>query len=186
MTKLFNIDNTWTLFLDRDGVINKRIIDDYVKNTSEFVFLDGVLESLKIFKQLFRRIIVVTNQRGIALGLMNVDDLILIHEYMVKEVSNAGGKIDGIYYCPHDRGDNCGCRKPEPGMLINAQNDFPEIEFTKSIMVGDSDSDMAMGRSRSLTNVFISDSNNCAGFSDITFPSLIDFARYLIDEQNKN
>ncbi len=182
MKNAFNVDNSWTLFLDRDGVINRRILDDYVKTIDEFVFLDGVLESLKIFNGIFGRIIVVTNQRGIALGVMNVDDLLAIHNYMIKEIQNNGGRIDNIYYCPHDRDDNCDCRKPKPGMLIKAQKEFPEINFSRSIMVGDSASDMELGRSRSLLNVFISDSAEADNSFDINFPSLIDFARYLNDK----
>ena len=179
-------DKTWTLFLDRDGVINKRIIDDYVKNIDEFIFLDGVLDALKIFSRLFGRIIVVTNQRGIARGLMDAADLELINQYMVTEVKNNGGRIDSIYHCPHDKDENCLCRKPEPGMLIEAQNDYPEIDFSKSVMVGDSDSDMELGRSKGLKNVFISDAAGAdpADVSaDMLFPSLIDFARYLINVQ---
>lgn len=182
MKRIFNIDSSWTLFLDRDGVINKRLADDYVKTVDEFTFLDGVLDSLKIFSRLFKRIIIVTNQRGIALGLMSVNDLSVIHEYMIKEIAGNGGRIDGIYHCPHDRNDNCDCRKPGPGMLVKAQLDFPEIDFRKSIMVGDSDSDMAMGRSRSLSNVFISDSSRSHSMADITFTSLIEFARYLVND----
>jgi histidinol-phosphate phosphatase family protein len=182
MTKIFDIDNTWTLFLDRDGVINKRIVDDYVKKINEFVFLDGVLDSLKIFNGLFKRIIVVTNQRGIALGLMNGDDLSVIHEYMLDTINSNGGRVDRIYHCPHDKTDNCQCRKPKPGMLIQAQNDFPDIDFSRAIMVGDSESDMGLGRSRSLKNVFISETSRADVDADIVFPSLKDFAEYLINE----
>ncbi len=182
MKKIFNIDTSWTLFLDRDGVINKRIVDDYVKTIDEFVFIDGVLDSLNIFNRMFKRIFIVTNQRGIALGVMSVDDLASVHEYMIKEIIRNGGRIDGIYHCPHDRGDNCNCRKPRPGMLLQAKSDFPGIDFSRSIMVGDSDSDMELGRSRSLNNVFISESLQSNSMADITFPSLIDFAGYLIND----
>jgi histidinol-phosphate phosphatase family protein len=179
MTKFFDIDHTWTLFLDRDGVINRRIVDDYVKKIDDFVFLDGVLDSIKIFSRLFNRIVVVTNQRGIALGVMNADDLSVIHNYMINEIENIGGRVDRIYYCPHDKTDNCSCRKPKPGMLIKAQNDFPDIDFSKSIMVGDSESDMGLGRSRSLKNVFISETSRADVDADIVFPSLKDFEEYL-------
>lgn len=182
MKQIFNVDNDWTLFLDRDGVINRRIVDDYVKSIDEFIFLDGVLDSFKIFSRIFRKIIIVTNQRGIALGVMNINDLTLVHDYMINKVNSNGGRIDCIYYCPHDRNDNCGCRKPKPGMLIKAQNDYPDIDFSKSIMVGDSDSDMEMGHSKCLHNVFISASSYTNNIADISFPSLLDFARYLTNE----
>jgi len=182
MGKIFTIDNSWTLFLDRDGVINRRIIDDYVKRIDEFIFLEGVLDSIKIFSRLFNRIIVVTNQRGIALGVMNEYDLSVIHKHMINEIESNGGRVDRIYYCPHDKTDNCECRKPKPGMLIKAQSDFPDIDFSKAIIVGDSASDMGLGRSRSLKNVFISESSGADIDADIVFPSLKDFAEYLISE----
>jgi histidinol-phosphate phosphatase family protein len=184
MRNNFKPDNTWTLFLDRDGVINKRIVDGYVKRTDEFIFLDGVLESLKIFNALFGRIIVVTNQRGIACGIMSSDDLKLVHNYMLAEVNNNGGRIDSIYYCPHDRDEKCTCRKPEPGMLIHAQRDYPEIDFSRSIMVGDSHSDIELGRSKGLHTVFIADHHDEIPqeiSADVSFRSLLDFARYLIN-----
>ncbi|CAG0910654.1 unnamed protein product, partial [Cyprideis torosa] len=135
----------WTLFLDRDGVINKRLPDNYVRSIEEFEFLGGVKEALFWFSQYFDRIFIVTNQQGIDKGIMDHEDLYLIHDYLLSEVEKSGGKIDQIYYCPHLSIEKSYYRKPNPGMAIMAKEDFPEIEFASSIMVGDSYSDIVFG-----------------------------------------
>ena len=111
------INKEWTLFLDRDGVINKKIENDYVRNWSQFEFIDGVIDGvidgLKMLRQIFGEIIIVTNQRGIGLGLMTEEDLHKIHESMKKVFEENGIFIDKIYYCPHDyEKEICDCRKP--------------------------------------------------------------------------
>lgn len=132
------------VFLDRDGVINrKRPEGDYVKNWEEVEFLPGALEGLRELATTGARIIVVTNQRGIARGRMTERDLAQIHERMLRAVRQAGGRIDAFYYCPHEGG--CGCRKPMPGLFERARRDFPEIDFTKSLVAGDSLSDLEPG-----------------------------------------
>ena len=150
-----HIDKSWTLFLDRDGVINRRIIDDYVKTLADFIFLEKVPESIKLLSKFFGRIFIVTNQQGIGKGLMTVDDLHLVHQYLVKEIESVGGRIDQIYFCPELAEANHPDRKPEIGMALKAKNDFPEINFSKSIMVGDSISDMEFGLNAGMKNVFI-------------------------------
>lgn len=155
----YPIDKTWTLFLDRDGVINKKIDDDYVRKWEDFQFLDGVVDALKQFAEIFGRIIIITNQRGIARGLYTVDDLNQIHDKMVEEIRMAGGRIDGIFFCPH-MGDEpeCDCRKPKPGMAYQAKKKFPEIDFSKSILAGDSVSDIAFGERLGMVTVNITTS----------------------------
>jgi D-glycero-D-manno-heptose 1,7-bisphosphate phosphatase len=116
------IGKDWTLFLDRDGVINKKIEGDYVRSWSQFEFIDGAIEGLKILRKIFGRIIVVTNQRGIGLGLMTENDLHKIHENMQKILQENGVFIDKIYYCPHDyQKENCDCRKPKVGLALKAK-----------------------------------------------------------------
>jgi histidinol-phosphate phosphatase family protein len=129
-----------TLFLDRDGVINKLRLNDYVKNWDEFEFLPGILETLCLLSKRFKRIIVVTNQRGIGKGLMTENMLQDIHKKMIAAIENAGGRIDRIYYCTAIS-ENDPDRKPNTGMALQAKRDFPDIDFSKSIMVGDSESD---------------------------------------------
>ncbi len=172
----------WSLFIDRDGVINVRIIDNYVKKPSEFVFIDGSLEAIVIFKKLFYPILVVTNQQGIGKGLMSIDDLSLVHKKMNDDIVKAGGKINKIYFCPDLANSNSKNRKPEIGMALQAKLDFPEIDFKKSIMVGDSISDMKFGKNARMKTVFIGDKNIAVINKDIidySFSSLLEFAKRL-------
>lgn len=154
--KIANIDSEWTLFLDRDGVINKKIDNNYVKQISEFEFLANALNAIVFFSKIFGRIIVVTNQQGIGKGLMTDQDLHLVHQYLSDSVSKAGGKIDAIYYAPQLAKENSILRKPNIGMGSKAKEDFAEIDFNKSIMVGDSLSDIEFGKRLQMKTVFIS------------------------------
>src|SRR3954463_569196 len=96
--KDLNIDQTWTLFLDRDGVINKKLENDYVKHWIEFEFIDGAVDALKFLKSIFSHIVVVTNQQGIGKRLYRTEDLEIIHKNMVYEIAFHGGKIDKVYF----------------------------------------------------------------------------------------
>lgn len=144
-----------TLFLDRDGVINRRLPGAYVTSPSEFVLLRGVTEALKVFDQYFKRIIVVTNQQGIGKGLMTEEDLRIVHGFMYREIVAAGGRIDAVYHCPDLADSNSPCRKPATGMARQARKDYPEIEFPNSIMIGDSLSDMEFGTALGMYNVLV-------------------------------
>ena len=143
-----------TLFLDRDGVINQQRPHDYVKTTGEFIFIDGALEALRLLSPLFKHIIIVTNQRGVGKGIMTRKDLEEIHAYMINEVFGQGGRIDKIYVCT-DTSDHSKNRKPNTGMALQAKDDFPDIDFTKSIMAGDSISDMLFAKNAGMRGVFI-------------------------------
>ena len=141
------------MFLDRDGLINRKLENDYVKSWDEFQFLPGVIEAIKAINEKGLPsseakgylVIVVTNQRGIAKGLMTEKDLEEIHRRMLKELNKHGARIDDIFYCPHDISDNCNCRKPKPGMLIQAQKKW-NIDFARSFIIGDSNSDTEAGQ----------------------------------------
>lgn len=148
------IDKTWTLFLDRDGVLNHEKNQDYIRNANEFVFYENALAAMKIFAQKFGLIFIVTNQRGIGKGWMSENDLHEIHQFMIREVENAGGRIDKIYFAP-DLDSNAPNRKPNIGMGLQAQEDFPEIDFTKSIMVGNNLSDMEFGKRLKMKTVYV-------------------------------
>ena len=162
-----------TLFLDRDGVINKKIDGDYVRNWSQFEFLPNVIEALKILNTLFDRLIIVTNQRGIGRGLMSEKNLENIHRQMLSILMKEGIKIDKIYYCPHDyKKETCNCRKPKIGMVLQAKKDFPDIDFRNSIMVGDSLSDIEFGRNAGMKSFLI-------GNEKADFKNLYEFAKYL-------
>ena len=172
------IDKSWTLFLDRDGVINVRLIDDYVKNINEFEFIPGVLDAFKIFSGKFGRIIIVTNQQGVGKSLMTLDDVNKVHDYMLKEIENQKGRVDKIYVCPQLKSDPDNFRKPSPRMAYMAQHDFPEIDFEKSIMIGDSNSDIEFGRNAGMFTILIGDEPvKCKPNSK--FESLFSFAKIL-------
>ena len=171
------IDNKWTLFLDRDGVINEKIENDYVRNYSQFHLLPDVLKALNGISGIFGKIIIVTNQRGVAKGLMSISDVDSIHKNLIEKVDNAGGRIDRIYICPHNYLDNCNCRKPKTGMAEMAKTDFPGINFKKSIMVGDSETDIIFGRKAGMRTVMISKNEINSSVKDgvVFFKSLYDF-----------
>lgn len=149
------IDKSWTLFLDRDGVINRRLIADYVKTIEQFELLEGVKEAVIEFYQLFNCIIVVTNQQGIGKGLMTESDLSEIHKHMLDELKYENYSIDAVYHAPQLMQEKSPMRKPNIGMALAAKNDFPQIEFHKSIMVGDTISDMEFGKKAGMITVFV-------------------------------
>jgi len=174
LTKLI-IENSWTLFLDRDGVINEKLENDYVKNRDEFKFKKGALQAIPGLGKIFGRVFVVTNQRGVGLGIMTEKILNEIHEKMLSEAVKESGRIDKIYYCT-ETDENAECRKSNIGMGLKAKEDYPEIEFSKSIMIGDSTSDMEFGKNRGMKTVFIGDKSKYEEFRCLLkFNSLIDF-----------
>jgi len=140
------VNAEWTLFLDRDGVINQRVIGGYVTQPDDFILRTEIIEPLTIARRHFGRIIVVTNQQCIGKGLCSTEDVERVHQLMIDKFDKIGIKIDAVYYCPHTAEECCDCRKPNIGMALQAQHDFPEIDFTKSVMVGDSVSDMEFGK----------------------------------------
>lgn len=172
----------WALFLDRDGVINIRIPGNYVKYLEEFVFIRGVPEAISIFSKIFKYIFIVTNQQGIGKSYMTDNDLKIIHDHLIQSVEIAGGHINKIYYCPGLAKDNPPCRKPNIGMALQAKNDFPNVEFAKSIMIGDTESDMLFAKKSGMFGLFLTEEPMFLP-EDIKYDgvisSLIDFANFL-------
>ncbi|MDE3126164.1 MAG: HAD-IIIA family hydrolase [Bacteroidota bacterium] len=154
MKEIPNITDEWTLFLDRDGVINAEKEAEYILSWSEFIFLPGVQEALALLNPLFKRIIVVTNQKCIGKGLLTEAELHLIHSNMLLEIQKNGGRIDQIYYCP-DMSDDSPNRKPAPGMAYQAKANDPLINFSKSIMIGNKLTDMAFGKNTGMFTIFV-------------------------------
>ncbi len=174
-----NIDNAWSIFLDRDGVINEKLENDYVKSWDEFVFKHGALEAIAGLGKIVGHIFIVTNQRGVGLGKMTEVELNEIHKKMLVSIEENLGKIDKIYHCS-DAEDSSLYRKPNIGMGLLAKQDFPEIEFSKSIMVGDSISDMEFGEKLGMKCVLInSNFDNDDKLDYLKVNSLLEFKNYL-------
>ena len=149
--------NFTTIFLDRDGVINrKQPEDDYVTCWQRFEFLPRAVAAIALLHAAGRRVIVVTNQRGIARGRMSVAEVQEIHRRMQEELARRGARIDGIYVCPHDYGE-CTCRKPAVGLFRQAQADFPAIDFAYAAIIGDSLSDLLPARELGSAAVLVAD-----------------------------
>jgi D-glycero-D-manno-heptose 1,7-bisphosphate phosphatase len=130
-----------TAFLDRDGTINVKAPEgDYVKSWDEFRFLPGAREAIALLREAAWRVVVVSNQRGVALGRMSATDVEDIHRRMRERAP-----VDAVYWCPHDRGV-CECRKPGVKMFTDAERDFPGLDLTAAVVIGDAESDMQAGR----------------------------------------
>lgn len=177
---LSDIDKRWTLFLDRDGVINHEKENAYILNKEEFMFYEDVPEAVNILSGKFGKIIIVTNQRGIGKGLMTEEDLSGIHEYMINEILRSGGRIDSIYYCT-DTDNKSFYRKPNPGMAFLAARENPGIEFSRSVIAGNKPGDMLFGRHAGMYTVYIASTHPETPFPhpdiDARFDSLFDFAK---------
>ena len=145
-----------TVFLDRDGVINRKLPEgEYVSSWERFEMLPGVAGAVARLNRAGLRVLVVTNQRGVALGRYTTDDVDAIHRRLQTLLAGHGARVDGFYYCPHDKGQ-CGCRKPLPGMFAQAQAQFAGIDAASSVMVGDSLSDVEFGRAAGMQTIFVS------------------------------
>lgn len=168
------ITRDWTLFLDRDGVINEENKGSYITKWDEFTFCDGALTAIKQLSEQFGRVIVVTNQRGVGRGIMNISDLKGIHGQMIDIISQEGGNINKVYACTaiEDTDHN---RKPNTGMGAQAKEDFPEIDFRKSVMVGNNISDMEFGKRLGMYTIFLT-----------TTQEPLELPHDLIDEQHQS
>lgn len=175
-------DKSWTLFLDRDGVINEEIVGSYITSSDEFKFCDGALQALGVLGSIFGTIVIVTNQRGVGRGIMSLDSLRTIHTDMVAAINTAGGRIDKIYSCTAVAESDHN-RKPNTGMAIQCREDFPEVDFKKSIIVGNSISDMEFGKRVAMQTVFLTTKHEPFELPhdliDQQYPSLLTWANTL-------
>ena len=134
-------------FLDRDGTLNRKLPDDqYVTRWEQVQFLPGVAKAIALLNRAGFLVIVVSNQRCVAKGLIPEEDLEAIHRRMCEELAAGGARVDGVYYCPHEEQPRCSCRKPAPGMLFAATRTH-RIDLAASWMIGDSEADVQAGRS---------------------------------------
>jgi D-glycero-alpha-D-manno-heptose 1-phosphate guanylyltransferase len=171
----------WTVFLDRDGVINYEKENDYIYNWDEFRFYPDALDSIRMFSNRFGKTIVVSNQRGVEKKLMTEQSLQNIHRQMKKQIVETGGRIDGIYYCT-EIAPKSYCRKPNPGMALQAAKDLG-VDLSKAIMVGNKLSDMQFGRNAGMFTVYLRTTHLEQSFPhpdiDLCFDSLEEFAKAL-------
>lgn len=184
--------NLRTVFLDRDGVLNEKMPEgQYVTRSKDFHVLPGVPEALRLLNQAGIRVIVVTNQRGIARGLYTAADVEVIHAAFQDALKAAGAHIDAFFICPHDRGQ-CNCRKPLTGLFNQAVAQFPDITVATSVMIGDSLSDIEFGHRLEMTTIFIEGGMNqrevgageAAGPADLRFQSLLEAVEALLGHKH--
>jgi len=176
--KLWEVDTSWTLFLDRDGVINERKFGGYITSQSEFIFQKGVLEAFSMFNKSFGKIIVVTNQQCVAKGVLSMSELDGIHKYMLMQIESCGGRVDRIYSAHEIKGAPPFHRKPYPAMALFAKEEFPSIDFSKSIMVGDTDSDIEFGKNLGMKTVLVLSKEVTKSTPDISIEKLSDLCAY--------
>ena len=178
-----NFDKSWTLFLDRDGVINVESVGSYITSWDEFHFHEGVFSALRSLSQIFGTIVVVSNQRGVGRGIMTIESLREINNNMCLAVSENGGRIDKAYSCTAAKDEDRN-RKPNTGMALQAQEDFPSIDFKHSVMVGNSLSDMEFGKRMSMYTVFLNTKHEPFSLPhdliDIQYPSLQEWSKILV------
>jgi len=142
-------------FLDRDGVINRKPPEgQYVGNSRAFHLLPGVEAAIAGLNRSGYTVVVVTNQRGIALGLYTAADVVHLHQQLKEHLKQHGARVDAFYFCPHDKNE-CDCRKPGPGLFHQAFRDFPGASAANSIMIGDSISDIEAARNLGMPSIFI-------------------------------
>jgi D-glycero-D-manno-heptose 1,7-bisphosphate phosphatase len=163
------------IFLDRDGVINRKASEgQYVTHWEEMEFLPGVHEAVRLLNQAGFLVVVVSNQRCVAKGLITTFELDCLHARMSNGFARAGATLDAIYYCPHENEPPCACRKPQPGLLLEAAR-IHEIDLAKSWMIGDSERDVRAGMAAGCRTVRLTeDDRSVVGGSDIVGSSLLD------------
>lgn len=185
LTRLMNdilSEPQWTLFLDRDGVINERIVGGYVLHYDELKILPFVKEALHLLKGKFYKIIVVSNQQSVGKGLCQYDEVVQIHNRLNEELQKENIAVDHFFFCPHKAEDDCPCRKPKTGMAYEAQKMFPEIDFKRSVMVGDMITDIQFGHTLGMTTVYVGEKevpnkDQIMELADFSFENLYEFAQ---------
>lgn len=187
-SEIQNLEHIRTVFLDRDGVLNRKMPEGrYVTSWEEFEPLPGVAHAIGDLNRAGIRVIVVSNQRGVALGHMTDANVEGIHARFQESLKASGAHVDGFYFCPHDKGA-CECRKPKSGLFLQAMKDFPEITPESSIVIGDSLSDIEAGRNLGMATVLISGDaaerrpewEKAHEFAGASFASLSEAVRSLI------
>jgi D-glycero-D-manno-heptose 1,7-bisphosphate phosphatase len=177
-----------TVFLDRDGVINQKMPEgEYVQSVTDFRLLPRVPAAIARLNRAGIRVVVVSNQRGVALGLYTTEAVDAIHANLQNELRAFDAHIDAFFYCAHDK-ESCGCRKPLPGLFEQARARFSDITHETSVMIGDSSSDIEFGRAVGMKTIWIKGSeanrksgwDEAAGLADASFASLSEAVESLL------
>ncbi len=162
------------VFLDRDGVINRKPVEgEYVTRWEEVHILPGVARAIGLLNHAGFRVIVVSNQRCVAKGLITKADLESMHHRVCATLAEVGATIDSVYYCPHEKDPPCRCRKPAPGMLLDAAQEH-QIDLKASWMIGDSEIDVEAGRNAGCKTVRLLENAEGGGNADVVAASLLD------------
>jgi D,D-heptose 1,7-bisphosphate phosphatase len=173
------------VFLDRDGTIARDVV--YCRRVEDFEILPGVPGAIRMLNRHNFKVVVITNQSGIARGYFTEDTLSRINEHMKKELAGHGARIDAIYYCSHHPDDNCACRKPKPGLILQAAREH-DIETGLSYMVGDAIKDVEAGKAAGCRTVWLNDGAKTTGdlammAPDYVTPTLLKAARWIIKQE---
>jgi D-glycero-D-manno-heptose 1,7-bisphosphate phosphatase len=166
------------VFVDRDGTLNRKAPEgSYVRTADEVVLLDGVGPALSRLNKAGIPVFLVTNQRGVARGLMSLDDVGAVNARLSDLLAASGAWLDDVYVCPHGEGE-CDCRKPQPGLLLRCAAEHPEVRLTHSVMIGDVESDVAAGSAAGTRTVLIADAStpSSADFKVRDFAAAVDVA----------
>ena len=160
-----------TIFLDRDGVINKE--KNYLSQVDDFEFIDGVFEACLFFQNLNFKIIIISNQSGIARGFFSETDYHILTDWLMQQFQAKGVSILDTYYCPHGPDSNCNCRKPKPGMILEAANKY-SIDLSNSWMIGDKESDITAAKLAGIENTILVRSGHSINESSSNAKFIID------------
>jgi D-glycero-D-manno-heptose 1,7-bisphosphate phosphatase len=169
------------VFLDRDGVINRKAPEGrYITCLEEWVFLPEVAPAIASLNHAGFSVIVVSNQRCVAKGLVSAHELDLMHQWMCRTLAASGAIVDHVYYCPHEKQPPCSCRKPAPGMLFTAAQEH-QIDLAASWMIGDSDSDVEAGRNAGCKTARLLEQDEVeSGKADLYAGSLLDAVQQIL------
>ncbi|MBU3660039.1 MAG: HAD-IIIA family hydrolase [Flavobacteriales bacterium] len=170
----WSIDENWTLFLDRDGVINERIMSGYVLDYNDFHFKKGALETFASLSSKFKYVFVVTNQQCVALEKITEEGLAQIHHQMQLDIEKVGGKITKVFAATEFKNQEPFMRKPSIGMGKMAKTLYPDIDFSKAIMVGDTNTDLIFGKKLGMKTVLIVTEEKVSVKADCEVASLAD------------
>ncbi len=173
-----NPSESWTLFLDRDGIINYQKTEGYISHVNEFKLIPDVIETLEQITPFFKRIFIITNQQGVGKGITKIENLLEIHRLLFNVFKDKGIKIHGIFFCPHLKG-TCLCRKPSYGMITRLVHIFPDVEPRKSVFIGDDIKDVLLAIRIGSYPIFIGDRSPLPGVP--AFTSLRSAKDYIIN-----